>query len=48
MKLLGDWTWYLPRSLHWLPKLTQASPPRSLHQPALNTTNSQPQARARP
>ncbi len=20
MKLLGDWNWYLPRHLHWLPK----------------------------
>ena len=22
MKLLGDWNWYLPRSLAWLPRLT--------------------------
>jgi RND superfamily putative drug exporter len=22
MKLLGDWNWYLPRSLEWLPRLT--------------------------
>ncbi|HXY79746.1 MAG TPA: MMPL family transporter [Gaiellaceae bacterium] len=22
MKLLGDWNWYLPRSLSWLPRLT--------------------------
>jgi uncharacterized membrane protein YdfJ with MMPL/SSD domain len=21
MKLLGDWNWWLPRKLHWLPKL---------------------------
>jgi uncharacterized membrane protein YdfJ with MMPL/SSD domain len=21
MKLLGDWNWYLPRSLEWLPRL---------------------------
>jgi putative drug exporter of the RND superfamily len=21
MKLLGDWNWWLPRSLNWLPKL---------------------------
>jgi RND superfamily putative drug exporter len=20
MKLLGDWNWYLPKHLHWLPK----------------------------
>jgi uncharacterized membrane protein YdfJ with MMPL/SSD domain len=23
MKLLGDWNWYLPRSLGWLPKVTR-------------------------
>ena len=22
MKLLGDWNWYLPKRLHWLPKVT--------------------------
>jgi hypothetical protein len=22
MKLLGDWNWYLPRRLEWLPRLT--------------------------
>jgi hypothetical protein len=22
MKLLGDWNWYLPSKLGWLPKLT--------------------------
>ena len=21
MKLLGDWNWYLPRSLEWLPRI---------------------------
>ena len=21
MKLLGTWNWYLPRSLHWLPRV---------------------------
>jgi RND superfamily putative drug exporter len=20
MKLLGDWNWYLPKGLHWLPR----------------------------
>ena len=20
MKLLGEWNWYLPKRLHWLPK----------------------------
>jgi hypothetical protein len=22
MKLLGDWNWYLPRKLGWLPKVS--------------------------
>ena len=22
MKLLGDWNWYLPRWLEWMPRLT--------------------------
>jgi uncharacterized membrane protein YdfJ with MMPL/SSD domain len=25
MKLLGDWNWYLPRSLHWLPRARVAT-----------------------
>jgi uncharacterized membrane protein YdfJ with MMPL/SSD domain len=31
MKLLGDWNWYLPRKLEWLPKVT---PEREAAQPA--------------
>jgi RND superfamily putative drug exporter len=27
MKLLGDWNWYLPNWLHWLPKLEHRSEP---------------------
>jgi RND superfamily putative drug exporter len=27
MKLLGDWNWYLPRRLHWLPQLTPEHTP---------------------
>ena len=26
MKLLGDWNWYLPRRLEWLPRLEHANP----------------------
>ena len=26
MKLLGDWNWYLPRWLEWLPRLEPAEP----------------------
>ena len=35
MKLLGDWNWYLPRSLEWLPSLEpeQAEPPRQPRPP---------------
>ena len=32
MKLLGDWNWYLPQWLHWLPKLEHHATP--LAQPA--------------
>jgi RND superfamily putative drug exporter len=28
MKLLGEWNWYLPRWLGWLPKMTLEGPPR--------------------
>jgi uncharacterized membrane protein YdfJ with MMPL/SSD domain len=27
MKLLGDWNWYLPRWLEWLPRLGRRDPP---------------------
>ena len=32
MKLLGDWNWYLPRQLQWLPRLARERPqsPREL------------------
>ena len=26
MKLLGDWNWYLPRWLGWLPQTTRQAP----------------------
>jgi uncharacterized membrane protein YdfJ with MMPL/SSD domain len=36
MKLLGDWNWYLPRSLRWLPSLSahRTQPPRPADEPA--------------
>jgi hypothetical protein len=35
MKLLGDWNWYLPRWLEWLPKLGhEPAPKESAPQPA--------------
>jgi uncharacterized membrane protein YdfJ with MMPL/SSD domain len=37
MKLLGDWNWYLPRSLRWLPSLSAqraSAPPRPADEPA--------------
>jgi hypothetical protein len=27
MKLLGDWNWYLPRWLEWLPRLDSEGEP---------------------
>jgi uncharacterized membrane protein YdfJ with MMPL/SSD domain len=29
MKLLGDWNWYLPRRLHWLPRLEHERVPEA-------------------
>jgi RND superfamily putative drug exporter len=33
MKLLGDWNWYLPRRLEWLPKvrIEHEAATRSVH-----------------
>ncbi|MGZ8717259.1 MAG: MMPL family transporter [Gaiellaceae bacterium] len=40
MKLLGDWNWYLPRWLEWLPRLS--APPRrasaGVLEPAFDTS----------
>jgi RND superfamily putative drug exporter len=39
MKLLGDWNWYLPRSLAWLPRLTPepgVAPPTAEPAPAFD------------
>jgi uncharacterized membrane protein YdfJ with MMPL/SSD domain len=27
MKLLGDWNWYLPKGLHWLPHIAHEPSP---------------------
>jgi uncharacterized membrane protein YdfJ with MMPL/SSD domain len=35
MKLLGDWNWYLPRWLEWLPRLTpEAQAPQGERAPS--------------
>jgi RND superfamily putative drug exporter len=39
MTLLGDWNWYLPRWLEWLPRVTPARPAA---QPATTPTSSAP------
>jgi RND superfamily putative drug exporter len=46
MRLLGDWNWYLPRWLQWLPKLrveggTEA-PPTSIELPVPVAKGRQP------
>jgi putative drug exporter of the RND superfamily len=33
MKLLGDWNWYLPSWLEWLPELSHGEPPPAPHEP---------------
>jgi uncharacterized membrane protein YdfJ with MMPL/SSD domain len=33
MKLLGDWNWYLPRWLEWLPHMTHEPPAQPVMQP---------------
>jgi uncharacterized membrane protein YdfJ with MMPL/SSD domain len=32
MKLLGDWNWYLPGWLEWLPQVAVATEPEPIHQ----------------
>ena len=31
MALLGDWNWYLPRWLEWLPRISHESPATPTH-----------------
>jgi hypothetical protein len=43
MKLLGDWNWYLPRWLEWLPRFDVAEPEAPVHtQPAPARTSATP------
>jgi len=37
MKLLGEWNWYLPRRLQWLPHLEHAERPRERLEPSLDS-----------
>jgi RND superfamily putative drug exporter len=39
MKLLGDWNWYLPRWLEWLPKLEHSGSVETRPVPALSAAN---------
>ena len=34
MKLLGDWNWYLPRWLEWLPQVRHETAPTTTPEPA--------------
>jgi RND superfamily putative drug exporter len=38
MKLLGDWNWYLPRRLHWLPQLDYERAPQRELTPSLEVS----------
>jgi RND superfamily putative drug exporter len=43
MRLLGDWNWYLPRGLAWLPRLQvegETEEPASIKRPALESNQS--------
>src|SRR5262249_17008673 len=39
MKLLGNWNWYLPRGLEWLPRLEHAGTGDTRPVPALAAAN---------
>ncbi len=39
MKLLGDWNWYLPRWLEWLPNLEHDEPVAAPPVPTLASAN---------
>jgi uncharacterized membrane protein YdfJ with MMPL/SSD domain len=43
MKLLGDWNWYLPRWLQWLPRVGPPTPPRPTAQPEPEPQPERPQ-----
>jgi hypothetical protein len=34
MKLLGEWNWWLPRKLNWLPQISLEGPSSNTQQPA--------------
>jgi uncharacterized membrane protein YdfJ with MMPL/SSD domain len=43
MKLLGDWNWYLPRWLDWLPRVTAEAPAPTPARPPQPETPTQPE-----
>ena len=45
MKLLGDWNWYLPRWLEWLPRVT---PVTEVEPPPIGATPGTPAAEPAP
>ena len=45
MKLLGDWNWYLPRWLEWLPRLGRQAPPRAHTTPDADARAADPRPR---
>jgi len=46
MKLLGDWNWYLPAWLRWLPEVHVEG--RAAAEPASTATTKPPESPARP
>ena len=47
MKLLGDWNWYLPRWLEWLPRLGRQDPPPPPPTPTPTPATQEPRIPAR-
>jgi uncharacterized membrane protein YdfJ with MMPL/SSD domain len=43
MKLLGDWNWYLPRWLEWLPRLTREAQVERTPEPEPSEPEPEPQ-----
>ena len=43
MKLLGDWNWYLPRWLEWLPRLTREVPAERTPEPEPEPAEPEPE-----
>jgi hypothetical protein len=44
MKILGEWNWYLPSWLEWLPQLGEAPEPDAAPAPVAGSLDARPSA----